>query len=77
MTLAFGSTTLILDEDEIDTTAFGYLFGQRGDKREFVMAALCELVEIWPKCFPKSPYKEKGSTFASSFSRSNAVLMTV
>jgi hypothetical protein len=77
VTLAFGSTTLILDEDEIDTTAFGYLSGQRGDKREFTMAALCELVEIWPKATAKSAYKEKGSTFASSFSRCNAVLMTV
>ncbi len=53
MTLAFGSTTLILDEDEIDTTAFAYLSGQRGDKVEFTIAALCELLEIWPKATPK------------------------
>ncbi len=77
MTLAFGSTTVIADEDEIDTTAFGYLSGQRGDKREFWRAALCELLETWPKATPKSAYKDQGSTFASSFSRCNAVLMTV
>jgi hypothetical protein len=54
VTIVFGSTTVIADEDEIDTTAFGYLFGQMGDKFEFSRAALCELVEIWPKATPKS-----------------------